>query len=404
MRHFLLGLFLLVSLGLLGYYTLFMTDVNLFGETLGMTLETEDADGLREGDSVLLAGMRIGRVKSLSFDPDAPRDRRVTVDLILEQQIQLFEDHQVQIADATVLGGHVVRIEPGNPETGRVEFSPTTPLSATLRPDAFDALAEFGDTFAGEGIGTALEDLGAMLTELREGDAAANLNTTLDNLAQASEDVRSITDGLETGQGTIGRLLDDDSLFESWRSAGTNLDDTLVRVREGDGLVASLINDADLRDRVSGAIDNADRAFAAVSDLTGGPEDGRSSVAQVLFTDGEAGESVRRIVENIDKVAENLGAGEGPLGKLLSGEGDGGTLGKLVEDTELYDLARDILADLSTTSEQLAAGEGTLGKLIMDDSVYASLDLALRTLTRSLEDYREAAPVSVFTQTLFNAL
>ena len=391
MRHLLLGLFLLVSLSLLGYYTLFMSGSDFFGNTRAMTLVTREADGLRAGDSVQLAGMRVGRVESLGLDPRAPIDQRIAVRLILEEDVQLFGDYTIRIADATVLGGHVVRIEPGDPETGDVAWSAEEPLPASVQPDVFETLSSIGESFNAETLNGALEGVSRLIRDLDEGGAAKNLNTTLEYFSAASEDLAQVTDGLAAGRGTIGALLSDNSFFDTWRKAGSNLDETLTTVRTGEGILPALLTDTELRGRVAGVVDRADEALTGISDLTAPPAEGETSIATVLLRDPEAGEQVKRIVANLDRLTTQLSDGEGTLAKLLS-------------DDDVYELARGILADLKSTSTMLASGEGTLGKLIQDESVYNSLDLALKTLTRSLEDYREAAPVSVFTQSLFAVL
>ena len=72
-----------------------------------------EARGLRQGDSVLVAGMRVGRVRTLEFYPNRPRDQRIHVTLKLDQEIPLREDYEILIEDATLLGGRNVTIEPG---------------------------------------------------------------------------------------------------------------------------------------------------------------------------------------------------------------------------------------------------------------------------------------------------
>ena len=391
MRHLLLGLFLLASLGLLGYYTLFMSGTDFFGKTKSMTLVTREADGLRAGDSIQLAGMRVGRVESLGLDPRAPIDQRITVSLILEEDVQLFNDHSIRIADATLLGGHLVRIEPGDPATGEFPWSADEPLQATVQPDVFEALSSLGESFGGDALSGALDSLGSLFSDLNEGGAAGNLNTTLENFASASEDMRLITDSVAAGRGTIGALLNDTSFFDTWRSAGDNLATPLTAARTGDGLLPALLSDSALRTRASGVIDRADSALSGIADLTAPPAPGETSVASVLLRDPAAGEQVKRIVANLDQLTDQLINGDGTLTRLLN-------------EGEVYDIARDILVDLKKASEMLTSGQGTLGLLLSDDSVYVQLELALRTLTRSIEDFREAAPVTAFTQSLFGAL
>ena len=49
------------------------------------------------------------------------------------------------------------------------------------------------------------------------------------------------------------------------------------------------------------------------------------------------------------------------------------------------------------------AGEGTLGAIVMNDELYQEVLRTVGLLTRSLEDYREAAPITSFTGVLFSA-
>ena len=78
-RQFALGLLFLVALVVLGYYTLFLTDMQLFKERFDKSVFFPAAGGLRKGDAVQVAGLRSGKVMGLSLDPNAPDDRRVTV-------------------------------------------------------------------------------------------------------------------------------------------------------------------------------------------------------------------------------------------------------------------------------------------------------------------------------------
>ena len=75
-RHIALGLFFLGVVGVLGYYTLFKTDVSLFGEKPRMVAYAEDGGGLRKGAPVLYAGVRWGEVASVLPDIDRPREER----------------------------------------------------------------------------------------------------------------------------------------------------------------------------------------------------------------------------------------------------------------------------------------------------------------------------------------
>ena len=153
-RQLLLGGFFVAVLALLGYYTLFLTDFRLFGESHPMVVHFPGAQGLRSGDSVLVAGMRKGRVVELTFDPAAPLDRRITASLILDQALELREGHTIQIEDSTLLGGRQIAIDPGPPDGAPVPTDAM--LIGTIRGNAIDKILKrarqggTGDAVSGE--------------------------------------------------------------------------------------------------------------------------------------------------------------------------------------------------------------------------------------------------------------
>ena len=86
--------------------------------------------------------------------------------------------------------------------------------------------------------------------------------------------------------------------------------------------------------------------------------------------------------------------------KIDEGQGD---LGLLVNERQVYDKLSQIADDLSVASAALREGQGSLGKLLYTDELYDDLRRALELVIRSLEEYREAAPVTTFTSVLFGA-
>jgi phospholipid/cholesterol/gamma-HCH transport system substrate-binding protein len=80
-----------------------------------------------------------------------------------------------------------------------------------------------------------------------------------------------------------------------------------------------------------------------------------------------------------------------------------GTIGRLVMRPELYDNLDELSENLRVVSQALREGQGTLGRIVMDDELYLELKQAMGIVTRTLEEYREAAPVTTFTSVLFGA-
>jgi phospholipid/cholesterol/gamma-HCH transport system substrate-binding protein len=170
-RTSILGLFFLVVLGVLAYYTLFLTDFTLFGKPYELTVRFSDTNGLRQGDSVLVAGMRWGKVKSLTYDPGAPNDRRITVVANLTEDLVLREGFTIKIEDATLLGGKNLSIDPG-------------PAGGTYVPKDRMLFGQVGKN--------PLASLGDLVTESQRG------------VTKIIEDLSAITSGVREGKGTVG--------------------------------------------------------------------------------------------------------------------------------------------------------------------------------------------------------
>ena len=144
----LLGLLAVAALAVLGFYTLFLADVNLFGRSIQLVAQFPGAQGLREGDPVLVAGLLVGRVKALSFDATAPEDQRITVVLNLDQEVPLFEDYAITIEESTLLGGRNVSILPGAAALPRLELAGGMVLTGTVGAtpmDSIESIAELVD-------------------------------------------------------------------------------------------------------------------------------------------------------------------------------------------------------------------------------------------------------------------
>lgn len=105
-------------------------------------------------------------------------------------------------------------------------------------------------------------------------------------------------------------------------------------------------------------------------------------------------DSMRSILQRIDKVVAQVEAGRGSIGRLLNDDAlyanlnatvadvnkitstlakGTGTIGKLLSDEALYDDVRKTLGRLDAIAADLQAGQGTAGKLLKDPALYDEL-------------------------------
>lgn len=389
-RYLYLGLFFVVVFGVLGWFTLFKSNFSLFKDHTRLSVYFDGAGGLRPGDSVLVAGMRWGKVQALTLDTTAERDRRVIVELDLEQPLVLYRDSKIEIEDATVLGGKTLSIEPGRASSGQIP--PDEPLFGAVALNVMDSLADVIRENR-DSLASTLRNLEKVVGDLQKGDGtisrliydqdlAGNLSKSIESISATFENARELTDALTATEqrGTLGKLIYEDAVYndllsieEDARAFLTDARETLRLAREGDGTLGMLVSDKEVADRFR---EMTDRLASIVRRL----DDGEGTLGKLLSDPATA--------ERIDGLVTDLAEGRG-------------TLGKLWKDEAVYEDVQRITGNLADASTALAEGRGTLGRLLNDDELYLQLERAVRTLVGSLEEAREAAPISTFLNTLF---
>lgn len=386
-RQALLGLFFVLITGVLGWFTLFKSDLSLFSEPIRILVHFEQAGGLRQGDPVLVAGLRWGEVEDLSLDMERPLSQRIEVLLSLDRELRLFGNHEIRIEDATVLGGKQLTIEPGQPISGEVDL---VALRGHVSPNVMKALADVVDENR-DSLASILSGLANMVNDVQNGDGVLwsllydkdlqnNLTMAVESVAATFEHAEALTRALNQGEGTMGMLFNSMELYDQLKSIADAIEifadsaqAVVDDVRAGKGTVGMLLYDEDASADMRAVIDDLER-------ITSGLDEGRGSLG-ILLNDPS-------IAENLDKITGNLANGRGTLGRLLNEE-------------QVYDDVARLTANLASASDALVEGRGTIGKLLYEDDLYADLERAIRVLTGSLEEAREAAPISTFLNTVF---
>ncbi|MCB1149860.1 MAG: hypothetical protein KDK48_06810, partial [Chlamydiia bacterium] len=166
-------------------------------------------------------------------------------------------------------------------------------------------------------------------------------NETMNDLNQGAKSLASITQEIETGNGTMHRLIyskkDADNIFDALASASTSLDSVMSEIRTGKGLIHALVYE--------------------------------DSGVQTLENLGIAAKNLAVTAEQITLVAQSITDGDGLLHELVYGKSEDFSA-KL---ESIVDNLAKAAAGLKETSQALATGEGTIGALMVDPSLYDNL-------------------------------
>ncbi len=145
------GLFVLLGFAALAFLTTQLpgTALKLGGNAGGYTVTAkfDNIGDLKPGSPVTMAGVRVGRVETIQFDP---KDFKAAVVLRIEDQYkEIPEDSDASIQTAGLLGGKYIGIGPGGAETflkqgGQIEFTQSAIVLESLINKFFANMASRG--------------------------------------------------------------------------------------------------------------------------------------------------------------------------------------------------------------------------------------------------------------------
>ena len=103
------GVFLLAGILCLGYLSVKLAKMEVIGGSgYELMAQFSNIGGLKEGSSVVIAGVDIGRVKSIRLE-----DYEAEVVLVLPQEIEIQEDAIASIKTKGLIGEKFIQITPG---------------------------------------------------------------------------------------------------------------------------------------------------------------------------------------------------------------------------------------------------------------------------------------------------
>jgi phospholipid/cholesterol/gamma-HCH transport system substrate-binding protein len=89
---------------------------------------------------------------------------------------------------------------------------------------------------------------------------------TVTNLQDAVTEVRQVVNGVSNGQGTLGKLVTDETLYNATTASMTNLNQILQKINQGQGTVGKLVNDQEFYKNAKLSLQKLDKAADGLED------------------------------------------------------------------------------------------------------------------------------------------
>ncbi len=271
--------------------------------------------GLKTGDEVRMAGVKVGAVKLTRLAP-----HRVEAVLEIEPGTKIPADAVASVEQSSLLGSNYLGVTFGTPGNELLKDGEEVSTKATV--DMSEVISQLGT------LGSKLEQV--------IGDIGKTMGTGGDGSGIFQRIDKLVT---ENGPKLIETV--------------SNLQDITAKIKNGEGTMGKLLNDAKLHDEL----------LASVGEIKLAAADART-----FMTDAKT-------------IVADVKTGKGALGVLLYDEATATSL-------------KASVASLREVSDKLNSGQGTLGKLISDDSLYLSVQSTMKKADRALDGLGDQGPIT----------
>ena len=253
---------------------------------------------LKVGNSVKMAGVEIGRVEKIAL---AGNKAKVTMKLHSDAVVKT--DSKAVIKFTGLMGQNFVSIDFGSADAPRAVDGAV--LATGEQPDlnaimakldsAATGIENFGKSFTGDKIDNLIGPLtdffkqnsghiGGAISNIENisGQIASGQGTvgkliytdslynsalgTVTNLQDTVTEVRRVVSGITNGQGTIGKLVTDETLYNATTASMTNLNQILLKVNQGQGTIGKLVNDQEFYKNAKLSLQKLDKMADSLED------------------------------------------------------------------------------------------------------------------------------------------
>jgi len=235
---FVLGLILLMGLVELA------EDVVVFAKKYDLRARFYSVQGLRIGGMVTLAGVEVGEVKEINV-----LEKKVEVIMRLNSKAQIRTDSVAIVKMTSLLGEKYIDISLGTPgnrmllDSSLIETQEADDINALVKTITNTA-AEAQDLFSSfnKNQKQIFAKLSNVLDENEEGihqaiesfsQVGPKLSKALDSVETVSADLQDIAAKVNSGEGTLGKLINDPTLYDEATRTMQEVGQAAESVQEG---------------------------------------------------------------------------------------------------------------------------------------------------------------------------
>ncbi len=275
------GFFALIALAVIAIMNVKLSkNPSILGASNKLYFLVDDASGLITNTAVKVAGVKVGIIDSITLE-----DGRARIEILLQSGLNLTKSVKVEIVSNGILGDKFVSIIGGDPTDTKLKSGDQIENVVTSG-SLSDAMSEISK------VATSLQDVAAALREATvEGSNATPLGRIMINIENLTEDLAEVTaenknkinnviDSVEELTGTLKIAFGEqgrEEFKEAWGNVTqgmgrldrslANIEDVTGKISDGEGTIGRLINDEETVNGINKAVANLNRVLGGALNL-----------------------------------------------------------------------------------------------------------------------------------------
>ena len=313
------GIFVVVGILLLAFMTLKIEKFQIWKEAgYRLNIYFDSAGGLSPNAQVRVAGVSVGNVEKVVLE-----NTKAKVTFRVPNDVVLYQDAKAYLKSEGFLGEKYVEITPGtsgNPKVGpngvieqgappidveqflskmssvgediKEVVKPVNDLLKAVDPKKVEGMIGNLDKFSGQLSGLAgdsketlqkakeafssFEDIGEKVKKgegtlgklITDETLYRDAKEVVENVKGTAETLKNVSEKIERGEGTLGKLIQDESLYKEAKETVQSLKGVAEKVERGEGTLGKLINDDTLMKETEKTMKKVQKAAEGIQEQT----------------------------------------------------------------------------------------------------------------------------------------
>jgi phospholipid/cholesterol/gamma-HCH transport system substrate-binding protein len=293
----------------------------LFNESIELNTEFSNVSGLARGALVRVAGLDAGEVLEIRVPPDPGSRFRIRFRVVSRFRPILREDSIASIQNDGLVGNKFLQVDAGTSAAAAVGDGGMIPNREPI--EISDLMAQASDTvkaanLAVEDIRTGIDQTVKAVLDLNKqtveviNSVGSQVNTFTEAGNRITGDVSAMVAGVRQGQGTIGKLLTDDKLYDDFRGVASQGQTAINNVKASSEDLKSITDDFKSRElgakveSFTQSVDSlAKEAIGVVQKFRGSDGTSGGLMTEIRQTLNGANEAMADFAENAEALKRN---------------------------------------------------------------------------------------------------